>query len=124
MIVTADQAAVATDFWMRAIPQVACSSNANTDNIKGIVHYGTSTGTPSTTEYSYVDDCVDEDLTNLVPYLSKTVSAATLDEEESVTVAKNTDSFFRWYLNGTTMQVEWEDPVSVPGKRWRAETGY
>lgn len=49
VIVTADQASVASDFWLRAIPQTACSDNDNADDIKGIIHYGSSTGTPETT---------------------------------------------------------------------------
>jgi hypothetical protein len=114
IIVTADQSAVATDFWMRAIPQVACSDNDSTDNIKGIVHYDSSTGTPNTTGYTYTDGCVDEALTNLVPYLSKTVASESQDEIETVTVAKNSDNLFRWYLNETSLLVEWSDPVGIP----------
>jgi FtsP/CotA-like multicopper oxidase with cupredoxin domain len=57
VIVTADQESVATDFWMRAIPQAACSDNDSTDNIKAVVHYDASTATPSTTGYSYTDEC-------------------------------------------------------------------
>lgn len=40
VIVTADQAAVASDFWLRAIPDTYCSNNYNPDLIKGIIHYG------------------------------------------------------------------------------------
>jgi len=40
IIVTADQASVASDFWMRAVPDTYCSENSNPDDIKGIVHYG------------------------------------------------------------------------------------
>lgn len=57
-----NESSIATDFWMRAIPQLACSDNDSTDNIKGIVHYGSSDSTPTTTGYSYVDSCADEDL--------------------------------------------------------------
>lgn len=66
VIVTADQASVASDFWLRAIPQSACSDNDNTDDIKGIIHYGSSTDTPSTSAYDYTDACVDEDSSDLV----------------------------------------------------------
>jgi len=111
IIVTADQEDVATDFWMRAIPQVACSENDSTDNIRGIVHYGTSTGTPDTTGYSYTDACIDEDSSNLVPYLALDASDNTYSDEEGVTVTKNTDGFFRWYLNDSTMALDWESPV-------------
>ncbi|KAL1849720.1 hypothetical protein Plec18167_005291 [Paecilomyces lecythidis] len=111
IIVTADQSDVADNFWMRAIPQEACSDNDSTDNIKGIVYYGDSPSTPTTTGYSYTDSCDDEDLSNLVPVVSQDVSAATWQDIEDATVGTNSDSLFRWYLNETTFQVEWDDPT-------------
>ena len=102
---------VAENFWMRAIPQVACSDNDSTDNIKGIVYYGITPSTPTTTAYSYTDSCDDEDASDLVPYVSKTVSTEYWDEEETVTVGKNSNSLFRWYMNSTSMVVEWDDPT-------------
>ncbi|KKY33196.1 putative multicopper oxidase [Diaporthe ampelina] len=102
---------IATDFWMRAIPQTACSDNDNADNIKGIISYGTTVSTPSTTAYDYTDSCDDEDVSTLVPYLSKTVSGSTWDVEEPATVATNDDGYFRWYLNSTTMEVKWANPT-------------
>ncbi|KAH8658262.1 multicopper oxidase [Xylariales sp. PMI_506] len=111
IIVTANQASVADSFWLRAIPQAACSDNDNSDNIKGIVYYGDSTTTPSTSAYSYTDSCDDEDVSNLVPYISQTVGSDTWEDAESATVGYNSDSLFRWYLNSTTMKVEWNDPT-------------
>ncbi|KAJ9244482.1 CAZyme family AA1 [Paecilomyces variotii] len=111
VIVTADQSDVADNFWMRAIPQEACSDNDSTDNIKGIVYYGDSPSTPTTTGYSYTDSCDDEDLSNLVPVVSKDVSTGTWQDLEDVTVGTNSESLFRWYLNETTFQVEWNDPT-------------
>jgi uncharacterized membrane protein len=32
---------------------------------------------------------------------------------EDVTVAKNTQNHFRWYLNSTSMQVAWENPTLI-----------
>ena len=111
IIITADQASVADNFWLRAIPQAACSDNDNSDDIKGIVYYGSSIGTPSTTAYTYTDSCDDEDASNLVPYLSKTVGDSSSTSTEDATVGFNSDSLFRWYLNSTTMVVDWEDPT-------------
>ncbi|KAH8890320.1 multicopper oxidase [Thozetella sp. PMI_491] len=111
IIVTADQASTADNFWMRAIPQAACSDNDSTDNIKGIVYYGSTPGTPSTSAYSYTDSCTDEDVSSLVPYLSKTVDAASWDDSEAATVGKNSANLFKWYLNSTTMLVDWADPT-------------
>jgi multicopper oxidase len=117
IVVTADQASVASDFWMRAYPQVACSSNGNVDGIKGIVHYGDSTGTPTTTGYTYTDECVDEPYASLVPFVAKNVGAEFYDEEEVLTLTKNNESYFRWLLNNTSLQIQWDDPVSSSRKR-------
>jgi FtsP/CotA-like multicopper oxidase with cupredoxin domain len=69
VIVTADQASVADSFWLRAIPQSACSDNDNSDDIRGIIYYGDSTTEPTTSAYDYEDSCVDE-TDNLAPYVS------------------------------------------------------
>jgi FtsP/CotA-like multicopper oxidase with cupredoxin domain len=114
VIVTANQAATATDFWMRAIPQTACSRSNAVNNIMGVIHYGSSTGTPTTTGYSFTSECIDEPYASLIPHVSKTVGASSISETEAVTVAKNSDQLFRWKLNNTSMVVEWDDPVSLP----------
>ncbi|KAB8290400.1 hypothetical protein EYC80_010833 [Monilinia laxa] len=111
VIVTANQGAIASDFWIRSIPQASCSENANPNNIKGVLHYGSSAGLPSTTGYDFTDECVDEKASSLVPYVPKTVSSATLSPEEAVTVAQNSNHLFRWYLNNSTFVTDWEDPT-------------
>lgn len=95
---------------MRAIPQAACSDNDSSDNIKGIVYYGDSPGTPSTTAYDYTDSC-DDETDNLVPYISKSVEDADWDDLETATVGKNTAGLFKWMLNSTSMLVDWADPT-------------
>lgn len=70
---------------MRATPQVDCSDNDSVDNIRGIVYYGSGASIPNTTGYDYVDGCEDEDVSNLVPYVSKTVDSPTWNEDEAVT---------------------------------------
>ncbi|UZP36623.1 hypothetical protein NXS19_004439 [Fusarium pseudograminearum] len=110
IIVTADQADVADNFWMRAIPQSACSDNDSTDNIKGIVYYGDSPDTPSTTAYDYTDGC-DDETDNLVPYISKTVDDANWSDLETATVGKNTAGLFKWQLNSTSMLMDWANPT-------------
>jgi FtsP/CotA-like multicopper oxidase with cupredoxin domain len=50
-------------------------------------------------------------MSNLVPIVSKSVSAADWENTEDVTVDRNSDNLFRWYLNSTTMEVEWQDPT-------------
>ena len=111
VIITADQAATADSFWMRAIPQSACSENDNEDDIRGIVYYGSSTATPTTSAYDFTDSCDDEDMANLVPYISKTAGSSSLTTLENAAVAFNTDKLFRWTLNTTTFVADWEDPT-------------
>lgn len=99
---------------MRAIPQVACSTNTMVDDIRGVVYYSDSPSTPETTGYGFSDSCDDISADQLVPYVSKTVSSSsTWSEDEPVTIgAAPTDSnLFWWYLNGTTLDVEWENPT-------------
>lgn len=113
VIVKADQGAVATDFWMRAIPQAACSLNNAKDNIRGMVHYGSSSGTPKTTGYSYTDECVDEPYAKLVPQVRQKVGPSSISPVKDISAIKNADGLFRWTVGGTAMNVEWGNPVSL-----------
>ena len=107
---TANQADVAENFWMRAIPQSACSENESTDNIKGIVYYGDSPSTPTTTAYDYTDSC-DDETDNIVPYVVKDVEAADWNSLQTADVARNDAGLFKWRLNSTSMLVDWADPT-------------
>lgn len=112
MIVAADQAATADNFWIRAIAQSSCSNNQNPTAIRGIITYADTITTPTTSAYTYSDECVDEPYASLVPFLSKTAGDATYTEEETVSVGRNSDNLFRWSLNETSYLVEWDAPVS------------
>lgn len=111
VIVKADQGAVAKDFWMRAIP--TCSPNKSTNNIKGVVHYGSSSGTPKTTGYSWKDECMDEPYEKLVPHFRQTVGPSSISEVKDVNATKNAEGLFRWTLGGSSMNIEWDNPVSL-----------
>ncbi|TLD19777.1 hypothetical protein PspLS_09743 [Pyricularia sp. CBS 133598] len=112
IIVTANQASTADAFWMRAIPQSACSSNSNANNIRGIVYYGqASDKTPTTTGFEYDDGCDDEDPANLVPHVAKNVGSSTWADTQTASVSFNSENLFRWYLNTTTMVVDWKNPT-------------
>jgi len=109
IIVKADQADVAENFWMRAIPQIACSDNDNADNIKGIGFYGDNAANPATTGYEYTDGWVDGDVINLVPLFSKTVESPTMSSPKDVTFGKNTDNLFRCksnFFDGVQLDVD------------------
>ncbi|OTB09364.1 putative multicopper oxidase [Hypoxylon sp. CI-4A] len=109
VIVTADQASLADSFWLRADPQTACSSNANADNIQGIVRYTDDTADPTTSPWDYTISC-SEETDNLVPYHSKTVgSSSDINQEEAATTT--VDGLFKWTLNSTSMQVDWTNPT-------------
>jgi FtsP/CotA-like multicopper oxidase with cupredoxin domain len=110
VIITANQAATADSFWLRAIPQSACTDNGNANDIRGIIYYGDSQTEPTTSAYDFDDACYDE--TNIVPYLSKTVgSTAAITADEPASVMINNDNLFRWTLNSTSMLVYWDDPT-------------
>ncbi|AEO64417.1 multicopper oxidase-like protein [Thermothielavioides terrestris NRRL 8126] len=115
VIIRADQADVADNFWMRAVPQTSCSStNTMEDDIRGIVYYGTSPSTPDTTGYNPTDSCDDMSSTDLVPYVSKTVaSTAAWTEDEPVTIgaAPTNANYLWWYVNGSTLDMSWSNPT-------------
>jgi len=120
IIVNASQSS--GNYWLRAIPQTACSDNDNTDNIMGIFMYdSTNTTEPSSSAYSYTDSCDDEDMSTLVPYLSKTVSTESEDDDFAVTVGRS-NNVFKWYMAGTTFEVEWEDPTLL--QIYEGDTNY
>ncbi|KAL3432359.1 laccase [Aspergillus tetrazonus] len=112
VIITADQASVADSFWLRAVPQEACSENESADNIRGIIYYGSSTSTPKTSAYDYTDSCSDEDPSNLTPMVNplSVSSSPFYTKSEPVTLGTNAENLFRWKLNSTSMHVDWTDP--------------
>ncbi|KAK4498856.1 hypothetical protein PRZ48_009366 [Zasmidium cellare] len=118
VIITANQGAVASDFWLRAVPDSVCSAvNQNTDNIRGIIHYGDSTGTPMTSPWTSDNSflaCQDPPLASLVPVVEKDAGASVVTAERNVTIglAPGTN-VFKWYLNNITFFSEWEDPTAL-----------
>lgn len=117
VIVTADaDTATASDYWMRAIAQLACSDNDNADNILGIVRYdNASTADPTTTAAAAasVDECVDEARASLVPYLALDASdAADVEDDFSVTVSSSAGRFY-WSMGNTTFFNDWGYPTAL-----------
>lgn len=110
VIVSADQESVADNFWMRAVPQAACSDNDNADDIRGIVYYGDEAETPTTTAYSYTDACVDESLDDLVPYLALSASDDFWSDLEEVDIDP-TNGILLWSVNDTSFHTEWTNPT-------------
>lgn len=114
IIVNANMSAVADDFWIRAVPDSYCSENDNSNHIRGILHYGSSTSTPSTTAVDYSENnCAGESSDNIVPYLAISPStSADSSDDLAVTIATNSDNLFKWYIGGTTFLVDWSDPTA------------
>ncbi|KAJ6115985.1 Cupredoxin [Penicillium sp. IBT 18751x] len=103
VIVNADQSTENESFWIRAIPQEACSDNDSVDNIKGILYYGDSPSTPTTTAYSYTDDCDDMAMSELIPYLKQSASLPYYNSSEPVTLV--------YWDNPTLLQI-WNNDTS------------
>jgi len=101
----------AADYWIRAIPQTFCSDNDNANDIKGILRYdSTSTTDPETSAYTYDDNCDDEDMSSLTPFLEMDAADQTTSDDEPITVGRS-NNVFKWYMAVTTFEVEWEDPT-------------
>ncbi|KAL4880552.1 Cupredoxin [Aspergillus karnatakaensis] len=110
VIVHANQAAIADSFWLRAIPQQACSEIENKD-IWGIFYYGDTPTEPTTSPFLFNDTCQDEPMDSLIPYVPRTVQPPDWQENTLATVGRNPQNLFRWFLNSTSMLVYWEDPT-------------
>ncbi|KAL8369896.1 hypothetical protein RB595_000311 [Gaeumannomyces hyphopodioides] len=111
LVVKADQAAIASDFWMRAIPQSACGSIEMAQNTRAILHYGDSKATPNTTGHTYVDSCEDEPLSKLKPIIVKNADNSSYSALKVAAPGINGNGVFRWYLNSTTMELDWSHPT-------------
>lgn len=118
VIVTANQASIASDFWLRAIPDTFCSTNYNPDLIKGIIHYDDSTATPTTTAYTITEnDCLGEPSASIVPFVALTASTAadvSLDDEVTVEAGDiATGVVEKWFLGDVNFVVNWNQPTAL-----------
>ncbi|KAI0205814.1 multicopper oxidase [Astrocystis sublimbata] len=109
VLVTADQKP--GNYWMRAIPQMTCSSNEQMLNIRGIITYDDETVAEPTTEgHDYNDDCNDVPLENLVPALSLDAGASSFEEVFDVNFNIQR-GFFKWVINNNTFLSDWGEPT-------------
>ncbi|KAJ1555735.1 hypothetical protein HK405_013896 [Cladochytrium tenue] len=112
VIITMNQ--TADNYWIRAIPQVTCTNNANYAYILGILRYSSASNTsadPTSSGYTYTDACDDETM-SLTPYLSKVVgSTSTASGTLPVAFSPASGSTAQhWKMNGTNMIADWADP--------------
>lgn len=123
--------ATADNYWMRAIIQESCSTNANPKDVMGIMRYNSSsTAEPKSTANANaaIDTCVDEDAANLVPYLAIVASdAPDYSDEFAVTLLTESvgglwkmgeHSFFSYWNYPTILQSyqgndSWSDEQEV-----------
>ncbi|KAB2581237.1 Laccase-2 [Lasiodiplodia theobromae] len=104
------------DYWIRAIPQTACSANDNVDNIRAILRYdSSSTADPTTTAYSNMtNECVDEPYASLVPALAQNpTSLVETDSSDMPVTIGVLNNLFKWYISAKTMAVEWGNPTTL-----------
>ncbi|KAI0884968.1 putative multicopper oxidase [Annulohypoxylon maeteangense] len=111
IIVEADQGK--GDFWLRAYPDMACSAqNEMADDIRGIIRYDTSSSaTPTSTPYPYTEDCHDEPMSKLVPYVPLDVSSPTTKKDFNLSYTSTTTGMFKWTLDGTDLLSDWGVPT-------------
>ncbi|KAI1106479.1 putative multicopper oxidase [Jackrogersella minutella] len=111
IIVEADQGE--GDFWLRAYPDMACSAaNEMVDDIKGIVRYdASSSSTPTSVAYNYTEDCHDEPMSKLVPFVPLDVESPTTKKDFNLGYTVNTEGMFKWTLDGTDLLTSWGVPT-------------
>ncbi|KAJ0163614.1 Laccase-1 [Colletotrichum tanaceti] len=109
VVVRANQAV--GDYWLRAIPQLACSDNENTQDIKGIVRYDPSSTSDPTGELgTYMDTYADELMSNLVPVVA--IEAGQQSYDDTLTVGLQVvASQLKWTLNANTFLSDWDYPT-------------
>ncbi|KAE8365942.1 extracellular dihydrogeodin oxidase/laccase [Aspergillus caelatus] len=100
------------NFWLRAIPQEACSETDAVDNIKGIIRYNSSsTAEPTTSAYAYTDSCSDESPSNLVPYLAINTSESYVYSTSEDVAVQVTENALLWTMNKTSFRTQWDYPT-------------
>lgn len=113
LVFTANQTMHTTEgtFWMRATIQLSCSQNLNPD-VLGIVRYGKGTADPSSTAWAdnAVEDCSDEDMANLVPYVSIAASDSPMVNEQYDMTVDDTDLVY-WTMGSSTFVSQWNYPT-------------
>ncbi|KAF5121798.1 Oxidoreductase OpS5 [Metarhizium anisopliae] len=110
ILVTANQAATARQFWMRSIPLGLCGDpNWKFNDIRAIVHYDDNWTQPSTLPYLYSQLCGDQTM-NAVPYIAENVQQPDVSVSETTSFDK-IDGIWYWTLKDAPMLIDWHDPT-------------
>ncbi|RKF54724.1 Laccase-1 [Golovinomyces cichoracearum] len=112
------------NFWMRAIPQLACSNHGNIDNIRGIIEYVSDSDSdkdshsdqnppiePTTNAYPTIDSCDDEDMKLIVPRLSIPASPNVSQfNHKNATLQQVSPNRLAWAINNSSFASYWDYP--------------
>ncbi|KAJ5100655.1 CAZyme family AA1 [Penicillium angulare] len=115
VIVHANQSSLAKSFWIQAIPKI-CGGNPN-NPMQGVLDYGKIPTLPTLPlQDSNRPNCSDEPLALLKPYVKKDVKPFPRGSwNKSITSSLYSPvvpiGFYSWYLNRTSMQVDWANPT-------------
>lgn len=114
------------NFWLRADPQFnnGCGARNNmAGNIRGVVTYeGSQTCQPTSASHNYTTGCRDEPNRNLVPVFKVDAGAKEVDITQNVIIRPTDDNTFRWYLSGSTFEIDGGHPTLQ--QVYRGESNY
>ncbi|KAK4188254.1 putative laccase precursor [Podospora australis] len=107
VIIDADQDS-SKAYWARGLPMESCREvDNNYGHIRAVVRYDDSTSTedPKSNSWSMTDECHDEPLSHLVPWIPHTVGPSSLTELYNASLAQisinnGTAQGFRWLVGG------------------------
>ncbi|KAJ5663179.1 Cupredoxin [Penicillium longicatenatum] len=118
VILHADQASVAEEFWIR-LNTSSLAQDSNARSSLGILYYGDIPATPKdpktkeTPTIKAVD--IDEPLDSLIPVVAKNVPPPISSSwNRSLTtglIQSNDTASYSWYLNRSTMHANWTNPT-------------
>ena len=99
------------DYWFRAIPQTACSSHEQGDNIKSIVRYSRdSHAEPGTTVLANVPaDCLDVPVASLVPSLRLDAGEVSIKQTKEFALDVP-EGVWKWKIDGESFYSDWGYP--------------
>ncbi|KAJ5919191.1 hypothetical protein N7466_010134 [Penicillium verhagenii] len=116
VIIHANQSSVSDTFWIQAIPNTLASGGINAPRFMGLLQYKDAPTQPACPSNATKGTDIDEPLASLVPIVKKSplsVNSPTWNESigTGLKQIENGNTYWNWYLNHTTMQVNWENPL-------------
>ncbi|KAF1817586.1 laccase precursor [Eremomyces bilateralis CBS 781.70] len=117
VVFTADQDGPASNYWLRVQPGSALCGKADIYNnadvtVGAILSYeGAPDENPTSTGSTMTDTCDDE---TFKPFLPLPVPSDTFLEQVTpldITLGSGAENIVNWYINGSSMDVNWEEPT-------------